>query len=361
MDNNFFQKIFFGSPGTGKSYKVSNEIVKNLDDENIIHTIFHPEYKYGDFMGKLLPHTENGNITYKYYTGAFMKALAKAYQNILDNILAKKDNPEHNDNPNNVFLIIDEINRGNSSAIFGSVFQLLDRDDNGCSSYAINISDLEFEALLDEIGFVKEETIVNNIKKIDYKYEELNLNDIECSNDIKCSNDTECSNDIKCCLKNKKIKIPSNLFIVATMNTSDESIFYMDSAFKRRWDWEYVPVDGNIAKFGGEMDEKQWEKFRKNLNEFIKNNSNYIRKVEDKLIGKYFIKKPITYEKLQNKLLFFLWDSVFQRDKSPLEKLLGDGDTKLLTFGDFANKLDKFVQKILKEDNQTNTNEENKQ
>ena len=346
MDNNFFQKIFFGSPGTGKSYKVSNEIVKNLgitNDENIIHTIFHPEYKYGDFMGKLLPHTENGNITYKYYTGAFMKALAKAYKNILDNILAKKDNPEYKDNPNNVVLIIDEINRGNSSAIFGSVFQLLDRDDNGWSSYAINISDLEFEALLDEIGFVKKEIIVNNIKNIDYKYKDLNLNDIEC------------------CLKNKKIKIPSNLFIVATMNTSDESIFYMDSAFKRRWDWEYVPVDGNIDKFDGKMDEKQWEEFRKNLNEFIKNNSNYIRKVEDKLIGKYFIKKPITYEKLQNKLLFFLWDSVFQRDKSPLEKLLGDGDTKLLTFGDFANKLDKFVQKILKEDNQTNTNEENKQ
>jgi len=136
----YVQKILFGSPGTGKSYRIAdgedsiaNELGINNKEENIFRTVFHPEYKYGDFMGKLLPHTnESGFITYKFYSGIFLKALAKAYKNILDG------------GNSSVLLVIDEINRGNSAAIFGTVFQLLDRDDDGWSSYNVS-PNLEIE------------------------------------------------------------------------------------------------------------------------------------------------------------------------------------------------------------------------
>jgi len=273
----FFQKILFGSPGTGKSYKVHNEIAKELeliekkeneeirDNENIFSTIFHPEYRYGDFIGKLLPHTNNGNIEYRYYPGVFLKALAKAYKNIIDG------------NNKNVLLIIDEINRGNTASIFGEVFQLLDRDEYGWSSYAITLSDLEFEKLLKEIGFEEAgtEKVDGKIRKIfkmnNKKVEEYNFGDKH--------------NEV---LKDNKIKLPPNLSIVGTMNTSDESIFYMDSAFKRRWDWEYVPVIELENK--EDLEElNDWETFRNNLNRFILDHSDYVQKVEDKLIGKYFL------------------------------------------------------------------------
>lgn len=119
------QKILFGSPGTGKSHRVNYEIIihdlridESLYPENVIRTVFHPEYTYGDFMGKLMPITKSSNVEYNFYEGHFLKALAQAYRNIL----SQKDGEE----PKNVALVIDEINRGNSSAIFGTTFQLLD-------------------------------------------------------------------------------------------------------------------------------------------------------------------------------------------------------------------------------------------
>ena len=143
----YFQKILFGSPGTGKSHTVDTKILKELgidktvNPENVIKTVFHPEYTYGDFMGKLLPLTVEKAVQYRYYEGHFLKALAQAYKNI-------KNQPEK---PLNVVLIIDEINRGNSSAIFGGIFQLLDREDDGSSSYGINLSDMEHNRLLELI------------------------------------------------------------------------------------------------------------------------------------------------------------------------------------------------------------------
>ncbi len=327
----YFQKILFGSPGTGKSYQILDEnndnSIKNqlkLNEKNIFRTIFHPEYKYGDFMGKLLPHTENNNITYKFYAGEFLKALAQAYKNILDN----PDNPDH------VLLIIDEINRGNSSAIFGKIFQLLDRNDEGWSEYEIMISDLEFKSLLKLMGNIKE------------------LQDGQLGKGF--GTDTAINPTLTETIKNKlnfllrkEIKLPQNLSIVATMNTSDESIFYMDSAFKRRWDWEYIPTEvdeDNQEIVAYENNKEWWNKFYPKLNRFILDNSEHIRKVEDKLIGEYFLKDYST-ETIKNKLMFFLWDTVFQRDKSPLSKLL---DTNLQTFGDFTQKVDKFIKEISK-------------
>lgn len=130
------QKILFGSPGTGKSYRIAHEIIpkdlgitskdnKDDKDNNIVKTVFHPEYTYGDFMGKLVPLTRAGKVDYNYYEGHFLRALSQAYKNILkshDKQGIKISEPE------NVALVIDEINRGNSSAIFGTIFQLLDRE-----------------------------------------------------------------------------------------------------------------------------------------------------------------------------------------------------------------------------------------
>ncbi|WP_434581521.1 AAA family ATPase [Sulfurimonas sp. NW15] len=325
----YVQKILFGSPGTGKSYKIldGGSSIKNglniESNENIFRTIFHPEYKYGDFMGKLLPHTEGGGITYKFYSGIFLKALAKAYRNFLDG------------NKENVLLIVDEINRGNTAAIFGTVFQLLDRNEDGWSSYEVNVSDLEFNALLNAMDIAK-------TSKTTF---------------AKCSDDAEVvlPEDLKFLL-NGEIKIPQNLSIVGTMNTSDESIYYMDSAFKRRWEWEYIPVDGGIAPKIGEISLQDlkisdWDVSYKNINDFILENDKYVRKVEDKLIGKWFLKEnERDLKSVQNKLMFFLWDTVFQRDKTPLEELLNKGikeedKVTLKTFGDFADHVGDFLKK----------------
>ena len=130
--------------------------------------------------------------------------------------------------------------------------------------------------------------------------------------------------------------------------------YYMDSAFKRRWDWEFVPVDGKLVTPPGDIDFKfDWKAFVGQLNAFIKSNSKHIRKVEDKLIGHYFLKAPYTYDKVQSKLMFFLWDSVFSHSKAPLTVFLNNylkknqkESVELITFGDFANEVKDFVNAI---------------
>lgn len=355
-------------PGTGKSHKVHENIIKNdlnvEDNENIINTVFHPEYSYGDFMGKLLPITNaSKQVEYNYYEGFFLKALAQAYKNILN-----KENK-------NVVLIIDEINRGNSSAIFGSVFQLLDRNKNGWSSYSINISDMELNKLVELMNLEKDPNSEKyRIQKSSDSYE--TLEDLFL--------DTELNN---LSLSSKQIKIPANLSIIGTMNTSDESIYYMDSAFKRRWDWEYINnywgrekepeevcpdifneqirTNGTSYFILKELDSfidtqgtQRWVSFINSINKFLIENADIVRGVEDKQIGYWFIKAKkvessgtllIPKEKIKNKLMFFLWDSVFSREKEPLNELLSTNGNKikLRTFGEFQDITDKFIEKIM--------------
>jgi 5-methylcytosine-specific restriction endonuclease McrBC GTP-binding regulatory subunit McrB len=349
------QKIIFGSPGTGKSHKVDKDILPNIlkvdKSENKISIVFHPEYTYGDFMGKLVPHTDKGKVQYNFYPGHFLQALAKSYKNYItshDQDGIKLSEPE------NVALVIDEINRGNSASIFGTVFQLLDRDPDGWSSYAINITELEFLSLLELIGvritydrdgnidsyklspfgeFKKVETLQ---KKIPY---------------------------LKIDLENKKIKIPPNFHLLGTMNTSDNSIYYMDSAFKRRWEWEFVDIEPIAPDYFDaidsqiNLDDASWKKFVKAVNSFLKGHSDKIRKIEDKQIGYYFIKsRPIKPEEIRNKLMFFLWDSVFSNDKKPLLELVNEArveDDKIdrkqfVTFGDFVSFFKDFYRAIEK-------------
>lgn len=337
------QKILFGSPGTGKSYRIDNEIIPyELDidiksnPKNVIKAVFHPEYTYGDFMGKLVPITIRGKVEYSYYEGHFLKALACAYKDFI----GKEENPE------NVVLVIDEINRGNSAAIFGNVFQLLDREENGWSNYQVNISEMEFDKLINIIFGNRVDKAIGEMKK----NETIGLNEIEIR---KKATDQLIENTRINFLKEQAIKIPPNLSIIATMNTSDSSIYYMDSAFKRRWDWEFIDINGEPVKTEGIAfkNRDEWEDFVRRLNIFIKGNHKYIRGIEDKQVGFWFIKNEIISKAtIQNKLMFFIWDSVFNRDKKPLIELMFDKSSKehneLITFGDFAKKVDLFLTKI---------------
>lgn len=317
------QLILFGSPGTGKSYRVENVIAKSLNSPTIFKTVFHPEYTYGDFMGKLLPYTnESGKVTYRYYPGHFMRALAVA-------LMLHYEQP---DAPQDVLLVIDEINRGNSAAIFGAVFQLLDRDADGWSSYHVDVSDMEKLALLKEMGAVQETHISGGKKTESWTLGAKDLTEYPA---------------------NQRVKLPPNFNIVCTMNTSDESIYYMDSAFKRRWSWEYVEandgLDEELAAVTIEGTDKKWTAFVDKLNEFITSHHDLIRKVEDKQIGYYFIKakqKTIPKSEIQNKLMFFLWDTVFSRSRSTLAALLQVNGADLVTFGDFSAKADELISKI---------------
>lgn len=332
------QKILFGSPGTGKSHKIATEILPNDLNihraENIIKTVFHPEYTYGDFVGKLVPITRKGAVEYNFYEGHFLKALSQAYKNLI----AAHEKTEEIEN---VALVIDEINRGNSAAIFGTIFQLLDREPNGWSSYEVNINEITFERLLELCELEPHSKVKNKIVTYKFGDEEIQTQTLQ---DI-----------LQCDFKNRTVKIPPNLSILASMNTSDSSIYYMDSAFKRRWEWEFININGTSISDPSQSVEfsttEKWISFVDKLNEFIKSNHKHIRGIEDKQIGHFFIKcteeEPILKASIQNKLMFFLWDSVFNRDKKPLIKLLfDDKDETLITFGDFAKEVDLFIQKI---------------
>jgi len=320
------QKIIFGSPGTGKSHKIDKEILPKLEidnnSENCIKTVFHPEYTYGDFMGKLLPLSEGGKVEYNYYEGHFLKSLSQAYKNIL----------EDEEYPKNVALVIDELNRGNSSAIFGTIFQLLDREDDGWSSYEITISEMEKTKLLKLIGIVTYRTDTK-IKSIRYEFNDKIFE----------------KGKVYELISKQRIKIPPNLSIIATINTSDISIYYMDSAFKRRWEWEFLDVnhsrdDAKKKKF---YNDKAWVDFVDKLNQFIKDEYKSIRKIEDKQIGYWFIRGNIIQkEDIKNKLMFFIWDSVFSNNKKPLINLLEKKEKELITFVDFTRLVDLFVEKI---------------
>lgn len=354
----YIQKILFGSPGTGKSHKVDKELIPNTlkitSSENKIKTVFHPEYTYGDFLGKLVPHTkDNGKVEYKFFEGHFLIALAKALKNIHE---AYDKDGQLTGEIQNVVLVIDEINRGNSAAIFGTVFQLLDREDDGWSSYDINITQLEFLKLLELIGV---KFTYDNKGEID----EYKLRPHDGLKQLKSLQDKIPYLNFD--LVNRKVKIPPNLSIIGTMNTSDNSIYFMDSAFKRRWDWEFIDINPPAANYFKDIDSQLrtinrdlWKKMVDAINDFIKSHSDKIRRIEDKQIGYYFIKgDTIQHEAIRNKLMFFLWDSVFSNEKKPLLELLNSSPLRahnpiakneLVTFGDFVRFYKEFNAAIIK-------------
>lgn len=247
------QLIFYGAPETGKSYELNKKAKDNFSENNIERVTFHPSLTYGAFVGSFKPYSKDEKITYKYIAGIFIRHLVKALKNENENYL----------------LIIEEINRANTAAVFGDMFQLLDRKDNGESEYEISISD-ELKEYLDKES-------VNN-------------------------------------LKNNKLYLPNNFYIWATMNNADQGVMPLDTAFKRRWDFEYMPLDADSEdKKLSEIGEK-WNKLRKAINEKLLS----LGINEDKLLGFYFLNgKALENEEnylkaLQNKVLMYLYEDVLR-------------------------------------------------
>ena len=246
------QKIYFGSPGTGKSRALENFAKEN--NLEIIRTTFHPDTDYQSFVGGYKPVMNGENISYQFVPQAFTKAYTKAYAN-----------PEQG-----YLLAIEEINRGNCASVFGDIFQCLDRDSAGFSTY-----ESEADA---ELGKYLESVSLEN-----------------------------------------KIKLPPNLLIYATMNTSDQSLFPMDAAFKRRWEWEYVPIDMSDAEqISVQIDEETsflWSNFIAKINKQIHDAT----KSDDKKLGNRFVspkdengKLIISKEQFVNKVMFYLWTEVYK-------------------------------------------------
>lgn len=308
------QQIYYGAPGTGKSFELK-EITKGY---STIRTTFHPDSDYSTFVGAYKPvmqkvdlrdlsgHIVEGvqedRIVYTYVKQAFLKAYLGAWQKYAKG--GETTEPQ--------FLVIEEINRGNCAQIFGDLFQLLDRSDNGFSTYPIEAdSDLQ-----------------NEIKKAfaeggEYAIE--NGLDVDDAVDGYTSNYGETlSDDIK---NGRVLLLPNNLYIWATMNTSDQSLFPIDSAFKRRWDWRYVKIadarKGWKIQCGNEYCD--WWTFVKEINKKIAKETSS----DDKKLGYFFCKPPkdsdtITEDKFVGKVLFYLWNDVFKDGNISLFKISDD-------------------------------------
>lgn len=251
------QKIYFGNPGSGKSYKVETD----TRGKKVFRTTFHPDSDYSTFVGTYKPESDGDKIRYTFVPQTFTNAYIEAYKDI--------DTP--------VYLIIEEINRGNCAQIFGDLFQLLDRRNDGYSEYPINAD----KDLRDYIR-----TELARHKGIDPDIESEGIED-------------------------GKLRLPPNLHILATMNTSDQSLFPMDSAFKRRWDWEYVPIQyegATSVSFTITLSDKRfrWIDFLKAVNDRIRR----VTESEDKQLGNYFIKSDIEENEFKSKVMFYLWSEV---------------------------------------------------
>lgn len=316
------QQIYYGAPGTGKS-----KVIKDLTfGEDIIRTTFHPDSDYASFVGTYKPITEevvlrdcNGKkvideetgkvvkedrIAYKFIPQAFLEAYVEAWKKLGAN---KKQ-----------YLIIEEINRGNCAQIFGDLFQLLDRNEYGFSDYPI-VADKDMQKYLEKEF---EGWEITNKDKINQLYGEANM--------------------VSLIMKGERLVLPSNLYIWATMNTSDQSLFPIDSAFKRRWDWKYVPIrEGRDKETNAPLNwyintgDKQydWWSFISQVNKLIGSLTNS----EDKKLGYFFCKAKdgeIDADLFISKVIFYLWNDVF-KDYGFDDKDFQDEEGKILSFDRF--------------------------
>ena len=296
------QIIFYGVPGSGKSHKIKQKleteynIPEQEQDVFVERTVFHPEYTNADFIGQIMPKLVQGKTDFVFKPGPFTSILKKALC----------------DSQNRYVLIIEEINRGNAAAIFGELFQLLDRiDDESKLTYHEN--ELNFYGKGWSEYFVMNSGINNYIRDSDDSFDgkALDLNGIHFS-------------------ANTGIRLPPNLSILATMNTSDQNVFTLDNAFQRRWDMKLIE---NV--FGDTEEEKYqkdafvdtartitWEQFQQTINIRIGRISEEagLSSMEDKRIGCWFIKAVkqgdgsyiIPKDLFAEKVLKYLWDDAFK-------------------------------------------------
>lgn len=301
------QQIYYGAPGTGKSHTVKI----HTEGESVVRTTFHPDSDYSTFVGCYKPTTkevemrdvtgkviiEHGQpvtenrIIYQFVDQAFLQAYIKAWKFYTETLEGA--------DPKKQFLIIEEINRGNCAQIFGDLFQLLDRNDYGFSDYYIH-ADRDMQKHLAKAfnGIAMNDSHKNTINAMYHNGER----------DI-----------VAQVLNGEILLLPNNLYIWATMNTSDQSLFPIDSAFKRRWDWKYRPIVKGRDKDGSELNwrimadtkEYDWWSFLEKINSIVGTMTNS----EDKKLGFFFCKSidgAISTETFVGKVIFYLWNDVFK-------------------------------------------------
>ena len=261
------QVIYYGAPGTGKSHEVREIIGEDTDQPNVFRTTFHPDTDYASFVGCYKPCMQptskeektltgkDEEIVYTFVPQVFTDAYVYAYKHPAET----------------TYLVLEEINRGNCAQIFGDLFQLLDRKD-GVSEYKIKADNDLAKYLVAQLGEESEG------------------------------------------IKDGKLCLPANLSILATMNTSDQSLFPMDSAFKRRWEWEYVAINYSTDILSGSFDitigEKvySWVEFIQSVNKHIFD----LTQSEDKQMGNFFIKHSVDENEFKSKVMFYLWYEVLR-------------------------------------------------
>lgn len=252
--------LLYGVPGVGKSHEIQTKYCD--DPERMERVVFHPDYTYSDFVGQILPKVENGKLKYEFTAGPFTTLLAKAWNN---------PGKEY-------YLVIEEINRGNAPAIFGEIFQLLDRKTEDSHRY-------------DPSEYGESEYSITN-------------SDIATA----VFGDPE-----------EKIRIPSNMWILATMNTADQNVFTLDTAFQRRWKLHHMKNDvmsAGHSKAKIEGSEIEWGIFASVINEMVTDYSLEMMSSEDKRLGAYFVKKnELSEEEFPEKVLKYLWDDAFKMKK----------------------------------------------
>lgn len=298
------QQIFYGAPGTGKSHTIK-DCTKGKD---VIRTTFHPDSDYSTFVGAYKPTTKEvpvyspfgekvvvakdtdgkpiveDKIVYEFVEQAFLQAYINAWTKYADT--------QDGEQPKEQYLIIEEINRGNCAQIFGDLFQLLDRNDAGFSDYPIKADNDMAKHLKKALGNLE----IKAKERINGLYSE------------------EYDDVIAEVLEGRVLLLPNNLFIWATMNTSDQSLFPIDSAFKRRWEWKYIPIANAdkswvIEANGNRYD---WWAFLEKINSVVCDTTSS----EDKKLGYFFAKADgngvISSDKFVGKVAFYLWNDVFK-------------------------------------------------
>lgn len=305
------QQIFYGAPGTGKSFRIKRDTA----NQSKIRTTFHPDSDYSTFVGCYKPTMSNEGdradqekgggtkqIEYAFVAQAFLKAYVKAWKYYCS---------KGSENAKLQYLIIEEINRGNCAQIFGDLFQLLDRNEDGYSTYPI-VADTDIQKYLSK------------------EFEELDVPD--SLNMIYDDYDGNIAEDIK---NGTVLALPNNFYIWATMNTSDQSLFPIDSAFKRRWDWKYMPIDTKKENWNIEVDGNKysWTVFLEKVNEQIFE----VTKSEDKKLGFYFCRannNVVGAEKFVSKVIFYLYNDVF-KDYGYDRKMFKDENGKAIQFHEY--------------------------
>jgi len=310
---NSLQQIFYGAPGTGKSHTINEE----TKDEDVIRTTFHPDTDYSTFVGAYKPTTallpicdelgqpmkigattlHKEQIVYEFVAQSFFQAYINAWKKY--------------DEGNKQYLVIEEINRGNCAQIFGDLFQLLDRNDYGFSDYPIK-ADADMKRQLQK-AFAGLSIVQKD--KVNAMYEGKDIVSQVLNGDI--------------------LLLPNNLYIWATMNTSDQSLFPIDSAFKRRWDWTYMPISNAEKDWIIEVDGSKydWWQFLEKINEKIGSTTNS----EDKKLGYFFCKAQdsvISAKTFVGKVIFYLWNDVF-KDYEFGDAIFNDEDGSKLSFDKF--------------------------